>query len=68
MVFVFSVLRMWKRQDGQSIEEVILQNEPCELTLKDEYLGESVAIRGDNSGFVTVSEGANAAINFYEDN
>ena len=44
-----------------------LHNEPCELTLKDEPLGESLAIRDDDTGFVTTSDGqANAPIYFYE--
>ena len=58
---------MWERLDGQSVEEAILQNEPCEYVLKDEILGESLAIRHDDSGFLTTSDGqGNAPIYFYE--
>ena len=51
------VLRMWTRNDDQSVEDAIMYNEPCELALKDEPLGESLAIRDDETGFVTTSDG-----------
>ena len=61
-------MRVWKRADGQSVEDAMIQNEPCEFTLKDEPLGESVAIRDDSAGFLTTSDGqTNAPIYFYED-
>jgi len=64
----YPVLRVWKRADGQSVEDAILQNEPCEFKLRDEPLGESVAIRDDSAGFLTTSDGqVNAPIYFYED-
>merc|ERR1712150_21731 len=63
----YPFLRMWERNDGQSVEDAILYNEPCEFTLKDEPLGESLAIRDDETGFVTTSDGqGNAPIYFYE--
>ena len=58
---------MWERMEGQTVEEAILQNEPCEYILKDEPLGESLAIRHDEAGFSTTSDGqVNAPIYFYE--
>ena len=60
-------LRMWERYDDQSVEDAILYNEPCEFTLRDEVLGESLAIRDDETGFTTTSDGqSNAPIYFYE--
>ena len=65
--YIFIVLRMWERMDDQSVEDAILHNEPCELTLKDEPLGESLAIRDDDTGFVRTSDGqSHAPIYFYE--
>ena len=67
MQFFISVLRMWERMENQSVEDAILNNEPCELPLKDEPLGESSAIRDDDTGFVPTSEGGSPArIYLYE--
>ena len=58
---------MWTRNDGQSVEDAIMYNEPCELGLKDEPLGESLAIRDNEAGFVTTSDGqSHAPLYFYE--
>ena len=58
---------MWERNEGQSVADAILYNEPCEFTLVDENLGESVAIKHDDSGFITTSdEQVNAPLYFYE--
>merc|ERR1712136_471509 len=60
-------IRKWDRNDGQSVEDAILGSEPCEFTLIDEPLGESVAIKADESGFITTSdEQVNAPLYFYE--
>ena len=64
--FLFTVMRMWTRNDDQLVEDAVMNNEPCEFVLKDEYLGESLAIRDDETGFVTTSEGAHPPIYFYE--
>ena len=48
---------MWTRNDDQLVEDAMMNNEPCELVLKDEPLGESLAIRDDETGFVTTSDG-----------
>ena len=47
---------MWQRFPRQSIDEALMYNEPCEFRLKDEPLGESLAIRDDQHGFVTTSD------------
>ena len=61
------VLRMWERMENQSVEDAILNNEPCELPLKDEPLGESIALTIDDTGFVTTSDGqAHAPIYDYD--
>lgn len=58
---------MWERHDGQSVEDAMINNEPCEFTLKDEVLGESLAFRDDETGFVTTSDGQrHAPLYFYE--
>jgi len=63
----YPYIRMWDRNDGQSVEDAILESEPCEFTLIDEPLGESVAIKYDDSGFITTSdEQVNAPLYFYE--
>jgi len=63
----YPFLRMWERNDGQSVEDAIMYNEPCNFPLVDEPLGESLAIRDDETGFVTTSDGqGNAPIYFYE--
>ena len=48
---------MWERYDDQSVEDTMMYNEPCEFTLKDEPLGESLAFKDDETGFVTTSDG-----------
>ena len=58
---------MWTRNDDQLVEDAMMNNEPCELVLKDEPLGESLAIRDDETGFVTTSDGqSHPPIYFYE--
>merc|ERR1712018_72139 len=52
----YPLLRMWERKVDQSVEDAILNNEPCELTLHDEIHGESVAIRDDDTGFLTTTD------------
>ena len=62
-----TVVHMWERKNGQSVEEAIQQNEPCEYVLRDEVLGESLAIRHDDTGFLTTTDGkTNAPIYFYK--
>jgi len=63
----YPVLRMWTRNDDQLVEDAMMNNEPCELVLKDEPLGESLAIRDDETGFVTTSDGqSHPPIYFYQ--
>ena len=60
-------MKMWIREDDQMIEDAIMYNEPCELTLKDEPLGESLAIRDNDAGFVTTCDGqVHPPLYFYE--
>ena len=60
-------MRIWERFDDQSVEDTMMYNEPCEFTLKDEPLGESLAFKNDETGFVTTSDGQGyAPIYFYE--
>ena len=56
------------RGDGQSVEDALMNNEPCEVELKEEPMGESVAVRDNNEGFVTTSEGSHASLYSYEFN
>ena len=50
---------VWKRNisGGQSVEEALMENIPEEIPLCSEAgNGESIAIKHDETGFVTVSE------------
>ena len=55
--FLKLVSHMWMRHDGQSVEEAMIENEACEFPMIYEPLGESVAIKYDNTGFSTISDG-----------
>ncbi len=57
---------MWTRNNDQSVEDALMNNEPCDVALKEEPMGESVAIRYNEEGFVTTSEGSHASLQFYE--
>ena len=57
---------MWERKDGQTVESAMFENESCEYRLTYEPLGESIAIKHDDSGFSTTSDAqAFAPIYFY---
>ena len=65
----YPVMRMWTREDDQFVEDAIMYTEPCEFKLKDEPLGESLAIRDTDAGFVTTSDGqSHPPLYFYEFN
>ena len=56
-------------KDDQFVEDAIMYTEPCEFKLKDEPLGESLAIRDTDAGFVTTSDGqSHPPLYFYEFN
>ena len=48
---------MWIRKEGQTIESAIMENESCEIALRSEPLGESLAMKHDDAGFYTTSDG-----------
>jgi len=47
---------------GQSVADALAQ-EPCELSVADEMLGEAVTWLASGSGFVTIGEGEGARVN-----
>lgn len=55
---------LWTRCAGQSLGDA-LDPEPVTLPLLAEANGESLTFLADRSGYVTTSEGAGAAINFF---
>ncbi|MET3880744.1 hypothetical protein [Chitinophaga sp. OAE865] len=55
----------WHRNTGESVEQAM--SKPAkELPYVIEKQGEGIAILPDNSGYVTISEGKHAPVNFYK--
>lgn len=57
---------MYMREQGQSVEEALLNNGSCDLILIHETQGESIAVDPSNSGFYTTSEGPHEPVYYYE--
>lgn len=56
---------LWLRRSGESIADA-LERKPCRIPLRAESQGEAIAFAPEGDGFLTVSEGANPAIYFFE--
>lgn len=54
----------WNRKTGESVEAAMARAAVV-LPYVPEKQGEGVAVMPDNSGYVTISEGKNQALNFY---
>jgi hypothetical protein len=63
-VRTYDDVRIWSRDDGQSIVSA-LDDTGCEGPEPDEPQGEAVTFRPDGNGYYTVSEGDHAAIHRY---
>jgi len=63
----YPLLHMWERNIGQTVEDAIVHNEPCQTWLHDETLGESIAFCDHEEGFVTTSDGQRYAPIYYYD-
>ena len=57
---------MYMREVGQSVEDALLNNVPCDLILIPEEQGEAIAVDPSNTGFYTTSEGSYQPIFYYE--
>jgi hypothetical protein len=55
----------WVRPSGYSLRDALLQP-PCRLPLTWEPQGESIAFASDDRGYLTLSEGLNQPLYFYE--
>jgi hypothetical protein len=63
LVRTYGTVLVWPREDGQSVAEAIVQNEPCEARSVPEAQGEALAVDPDGGGYRTTSEGLNPPIN-----
>lgn len=54
----------WSRQAGETVEAA-MSRPAVSLPYVPEQQGEGIALMPDNSGYVTISEGKNPALNFY---
>ena len=61
----YGAVFVWAREDGQTLAEALVDNEPCVAPSLPEEQGEAIAIRPDASGFVTVSEGERPPVNLF---
>ena len=58
-------MHMWERRSGQSVEDALRHNRPCDLKLRSEHQGESIAFRDNEKGFVTTSDNQKYAPIYY---
>ncbi|ACU59227.1 hypothetical protein [Chitinophaga pinensis] len=59
-----SLVYYWSRQAGETVEAAMARP-AVSLPYVPEQQGEGIALMPDNSGYVTISEGKNPALNFY---
>jgi len=60
----YTSVLLFQRADGQTVSDA-LAGTPCEAPAPTEVQGEALAFDPDGSGYVTISEGANPAINHF---
>jgi hypothetical protein len=63
LIRTYGTALVWPREDGQSLAEAIVENEPCEAPTAAEPQGEAIAVDPDGRGYRTISEGGHPPIN-----
>jgi hypothetical protein len=63
MVRTYGTAFVWPRDDGQTLAEAIVENDPCEAPTFIEDQGEALAVDPDGGGYRTIGEGIQPPVN-----